>query len=118
MKKHLYYLALFLLFIPMSVWGDTVPIEGRWGETGLRSFSPVPFTVEKENNVLYIYSNKAVSNVYIYIASTEGDVFYEGIYTFTAFEAIAFPLNGPPAGSYTIEISHSNGVLSGGFINP
>jgi hypothetical protein len=51
------YLALFLLFIPMPVWGDTVPIEGRWGETGLRSFSPVPFTVEKENNVLYIVAN-------------------------------------------------------------
>jgi hypothetical protein len=118
MKKHLCYLLLFFLFIPMSVWGDSVPIEGEWDKTDLRSFSPIPFTVEKGNNVLYIYSNKTVSNVYIYITSAEGDVFYEGMYTFAAFETIAFPLNGLPTGSYTIELSHSNGTLSGGFTNP
>jgi hypothetical protein len=116
MKKHLYYLVLFLLFIPLSVWGDTVPIEGQWSETGLRPFSPVPFTVEEENDVLYIYSNKAVSNVYIYIVSAKGDVSHEGIYTFTAFEAIALPLNGLPArGYYTIAIMHSLGYLNGSF---
>jgi hypothetical protein len=101
MKKHLCYLLLFFLFIPMSVWGgDPVLIEGQWDETDLRSFSPIPFTVEEENNVLYIYSNKVVSNVYICIVSAEGDVFYERIYTFVAFEAISFPLNGLPTGGY------------------
>jgi hypothetical protein len=33
------------LFIPMSVWGDPVPIEGQWDETDLRSFSPITFKV-------------------------------------------------------------------------
>jgi hypothetical protein len=100
----------------MSVWGgDPVLIEGRWDKTDLRSFSPIPFTVEKENNVLYIYSNTAISNVYIYITSAEGDVFYEETYTFAAFETIAFPLNGLPTGCYTIMITHSYGYLSGSF---
>jgi hypothetical protein len=39
----------------MLIWGDTLPIEGQWDETDLRSFSSIPFTVETvEYEYIYI----------------------------------------------------------------
>lgn len=117
MKNYMKYLLLLFFFAPISIWADTVPIEGRWDESDLRSVSPVPFTVEKEGNTLYIFSNKQVENVLIRIVSADGVVFYEDTKTFSATQNVSLSLTGFPEGMYTIEFLHQYGYLSGEFVN-
>lgn len=117
MKNKLYYILLLLFFtIPTLMWGDTVPLEGEWSESDLRSASPVPFIVEKENTTLYIFSSKKVEDVSVRITSSEGSVLYDEIHTLFANETIMIPLNDFPVGSYILEFSHGNGYLSGEFV--
>ena len=119
MKNALYYLCL-LLFLSIStfVWSDTVPIEGDWTQGDLRSLSSIPFTVEQEENTLFIYSDKAIDNVYIRIVSVEGVTYNENVYSFSTNETISISLDGLSEGDCLIEISHRNGYLSGEFVNP
>ena len=93
-------------------------MEGTWSEKGLRSLSSIPFTVEQEENTLFIYSDKAIDNVYIRIVSAEGIAYNENVYSFSTNETISISLNGLPEGDCLIEISHRNGYLSGEFVNP
>jgi Protein of unknown function (DUF3244). len=115
--KHYYYI-LFLLSFSLSIFGDTILIEGTWSEKGLHSFSPIPFTIEKEGNSLYIYSNRVISDLQKQIVSIEGTVYHEDLCTFSAFETTTLPLNDLPTGNYFVNIFHRNGYLSGEFVNP
>lgn len=65
--KQYYCILFFLLISSISVFGDTIPMEGTWSEKGLRSAGFIPFTVEKDGKNLFIYSDRGVEDVYIYI---------------------------------------------------
>lgn len=95
--------------------GDTIPMEGTWSEKDLRSFSPLPFTVEKEGGTLYIYSEKDIDDVYICIISAERTIYYENVCNFFSSGAITLSLNNFSTEIYYIEILHKNGRAIGRF---
>ena len=103
-------LLFFLCSLTYSqiISADTVSLDGRWDEGDLRSFMPIPFSVEQEGEILYISSYKKIEDVTVRIVSAMGEVYYEGIYTFLPSDGICLPLGGLPEGEYVVEFIHGD----------
>lgn len=113
--RYFYFLlfSLCTLTYSQTVFADSVPLKGDWIEDDLRSFIPIPFSVEKEGKVLYISSYKTAEDVNVRIVSVTGEVYYEGVYTFFSSDCICLPLDDLSGGEYVIEIISKKRILKG-----
>lgn len=115
--KHYYCILFFLLISSISVFGDTIPLEGTWSEKDLRSAGLIPFTVEKESNVLFIYSEEAVTDIQIGVISENGDILYDALHSFSTSETVIIFLGNLPKGRCFVSLSGKNGGGIGEFVN-
>lgn len=117
MKKIFLFIIIFCnLIFAQDIFADPIPLNGEWNERDLRSAMPIPFSVEKEGDVLYLYSSKKIEDVSVRIVSaTTGDVFYEEVHMFIPSDCIELPLREIPDGACIVEFTHEYGVLSGYF---
>lgn len=118
MKRQIYLLLILVisgLACSQKVFADHIPIVGEWSERDFRSFAPIPFSVEKEGNALFITSFMKVEGVTVRIVSSTGAVYYEDIRTFLPFDSISLSLDELEEGEYAIEFYHTNGCLRGEF---
>ncbi|MDR1201933.1 MAG: DUF3244 domain-containing protein [Tannerellaceae bacterium] len=120
MKNYHYLVVLFAFLFSINVYADEkqISVEGEWGNERVRSSAPERPIVYINNNVLSIYLADALENLAIVIIDSSGLIVYQDClssngdgYTHTIWLS-------EQSGNYTIELSHSNGVLSGEFINP
>jgi|GEM_PF-4296581 len=116
MRKLCLFIVICCLISVYEVSADRIPLRGGWSSGVLRSAEQIPFSAEKEGDMLYLYSSEEIEDVSVRIVSAvTGEVFYEGVYTFITSDCEVFSLEGLPEGECIIELTHGYGVLSGRF---
>lgn len=117
MKKSLLFFALIcasLLWV-INAYGDNVPTEGKWPDEDYRISTPAPPLLTIEGNVLNVHFVDALSDLSIQIQDASGTLFHEELLSGSMGEIIPISLEGWPAGSYQVVLTHKLGWLSGEF---
>lgn len=117
MKKSLLFFALIcasLLWV-INAYGDNVPTEGKWPDEDYRISTPAPPLLTIEGDVLNIHFVDALSELSIQIQDASGTLIHEELLSGSMGEIIPISLEGWPAGSYQVVLTHKLGWLSGEF---
>lgn len=108
---------LGFLFSPSFLLADKIPIEGRWGEEGYRSFVPIPPSAYVNGHVLSLYFADTLSDLSVSIMDENGKVVYETVVSITERGCrIDISLSNLPAGEYDLLLVHDHRYLSGSFL--
>lgn len=113
-----YVIAIFAVLLlgvfPQVALGNTVHVEGIWGDNIIRSIFPQAPEVSVDGNVLSIHCIDALSDLTVAVTDAEGNVIMEQCVTVAAGETIDFVLDGE-AGSFRVTLTHACGNLQGEF---
>lgn len=120
MKRNSLILVVVLLgflFSPSFLLADKIPIEGTWGEPGLRSFVPIPPSAYVNGHVLSLYFADTLSDLSVSIMDENGKVVYETVVSIAERGcSIDISLSNLPVGEYDVVLTHDHGYLSGSFL--
>ena len=109
-----------LLFLAFNLFASEVIVKGGWEKIRTRSLiivqDPPPPVVYINNKVLSIYLEDVISNLYITITDSNGNIVYqEYISTNRPQYTHSISLHDLPEGNYSITLSHEYGCLIGDF---
>lgn len=116
--KHLIilFVALFIFNLNIKADKETIPIEGEFQTTGVRSTIDIPaveVSLDQDLSLLYLDFYRSIASVTVLVID-EGNniVFYE---RYDNLQAEIFPLDSLSKGKYRIELQANGGVMSGWF---
>ncbi|WP_297906480.1 DUF3244 domain-containing protein [uncultured Parabacteroides sp.] len=107
---------LFATFLIHPLFGDTIPIEGRWDDEYYRSADTNrPPVASIEGDILTLDFEDALSNLTVCVVNDKGVKVYEDIVSAEAGGTYSLSLAGEASGRYQVVLLHQLGYLTGDF---
>ena len=114
-----FFMALFIstsaIYANTLRWGD-IALEGEFSDVGSRSIHNSPINAFIEDNTVYVEFSRGVTDVTITVKDNNGNAIYSSSTVVSATNpGTSFSVEGYASGSYTLEITNSDGGYLQGF---
>ena len=116
--KHLIilFVALFIFNLNIKADKETIPIEGEFQTTGVRSTIDIPaveVSLDQDLSLLYLDFYRSIASVTVLVIDEGNNIVFHERYD--NLQAEIFPLDSLSKGKYRIELQANGGVMSGWF---